>query len=144
MKEDNLNSKNIKVWKYIYNEFRDKVEDVNSLYDHQGIKGEENERALLDFLEQFLPNKYQIEQRKILLDNSGNESREQDLIIWNSVYYPTIFNNNDFLLLECILMTIEVKTTLNNNELSDCFQKIKHLRNLNFFKRVNGDQKWQP
>jgi len=143
MKEDHLKFKKDKIWKYIYHEFRDKVKDLNSLYDHQGIKGEENKRALLDFLKHFLPNKYQIEQRKILLDNNGIESKEQDLIIWNSNDYPKIFNNTDFLLLESILMTIEVKTTLNNHELIDCFQKIKHLRNLRFFKRLNGDKKWQ-
>ena len=143
VKNNSQDSKKDKLWNTIYNIFEKRVSDLNSLHSHQGLKGEENERTLIKFLKSFLPGKYQIEQRKILLDQEGKESTEQDIIIWNSKDYPRIFSDTNFFLFESVLMCMEVKTTLDNENLKETLLKIQNLRKLKYFKRLNGDERWQ-
>lgn len=143
MEKKNQESKRNTTWKHIYNMFKEEVESLNASYGHQGLKGEQNERVLIKFLEKFLPGKFKIEQRRVILDKKGNESKEQDIVIWNAMEFPPIFTNSKYNIIESVSACIEVKTTLNSEELKDCLLKIKHLRELDFFKRLEGDEKWQ-
>ena len=136
-------SKKNRLWEYIYEKFNKSVSELNSLYKHPGIKGRENEDVLIKFLKSFLPRKYELTQSKVLLDRNGMESTEQDIIIWNSTEYPRIFSETDYFLFESVAMCIEVKTTLDNENLKKTLLKIRDLRRMNFFKRLDGDPRWQ-
>lgn len=138
-----MESKKNLIWEYIYKKFNKSVSDLNSLYNHQGIKGRENEDVLINFLKSFLPGKFDLKQSKVLLDRDGKESTEQDIVIWNSAEYPRIFSETEFFLIESVAMCIEVKTTLGNSNLKETLLKIRDLRQMNFFKRLVGNIKWQ-
>ena len=138
-----MKSKKNRLWEYIYEKFSKSVSELNSLYKHPGIKGRENEDVLIKFLKSFLPGKYELTQSKVLLDKDGKESTEQDIIIWNSIDYPRIFSETEYFLIENVTMCIEVKTTLANENLEETLLKIRDLRRMNFFKRLDGDPQWQ-
>ncbi len=138
-----MKSKKNRLWEYIYNNFNKSVSELNSLYNHQGIKGRENEEVLINFLKAFLPGKFELTRSKVLLDKDGKESTEQDIIIWNSTEYPRIFSETEYFLIESVAMCIEVKTTLGNENLKETLLKIRDLRRMNFFKRLDGDPRWQ-
>ena len=138
-----MESKKNRIWEYIYEKFNKSVSELNSLYDHQGIKGRENEDVLINFLKSFLPGKYELIQSKVLLDRDGKESTEQDIVIWNSTEFPRIFSETEYFLIESVSMCIEVKTTLGNKNLKEALLKIRDLRRRNFFKRLDGDPRWQ-
>jgi len=141
-KEVNISEKarrNI-VWNCIFETFRYDVEKLNNLYSHTGIKGDANEKVLINFLRSFLPGRYQIEKKNVLLDKNGVESKEQDIIIWDSISHPRIFTGTKFFLMESVLATIQVSTTLDQGKLEKDMCKIQHLRRLEHFKRVTGDK----
>ncbi|KKM88275.1 hypothetical protein LCGC14_1260390 [marine sediment metagenome] len=138
-----MKSKKNHLWEYIYEKFNKSVSELNSLYKHPGIIGRENEEVLIKFLRSFLPGKYELTQSKVLLDRDGKESTEQDIIIWNSINYPRIFSGTEYFLIENVSMCIEVKTTLANENLKETLLKIRDLRRMNFFKRLDGDPQWQ-
>ncbi len=145
MNENSSNySRKSKIWEKIYQNFEEQVIELNTLYSHQVLKGEENEKAFKDFCESFLPSKFKIEKNKVLLDKDGKESTEQDIVIWNSHDLPRIFTSMDrYFLFESVLMCIEIKTTLDKKKLEKTLLKIKNLRNLNYFKRLDGEKQWQ-
>ncbi|MFX1366961.1 MAG: DUF6602 domain-containing protein [Promethearchaeota archaeon] len=138
-----MKSKKNRLWEYIYDKFNNRVSELNSLYNHQGIKGRENEDVLINFLKSFLPGKFDLARSKVLLDRDGNESTEQDIVIWNSTKYPRIYSETEYFLIESVAMCIEVKTTLSNKNLKEILLKIRDLRRMNFFKRLDGDPRWQ-
>lgn len=137
-------SRKDKIWDEIYERFEKEVANLNNLLSHQALKGGENEKTFKEFCRTFLPGKYTIETNKVLLDRDGIESTEQDIVIWNSQDQPRIFTKPDkYFLLDTVLMCIEIKTTLDKEKLKDTLLKIQKLRNLNSFKRLDGDKKWQ-
>ncbi len=140
---NNQELKKNKTWIHIYEKFKAEVEDLNELYNHPGEKGDANELVLINFLKSFLPGKYEISKNKFLLDREGNESTEQDIVIWDSMNYPRIFTGTKYFMLESVLACIEVKTTLDSEKLKDSILKIKALRNMKYFKRVEDDLRWQ-
>ena len=118
----------------MFSKFKDRVKANNIIIDdHEGMKGDENEVILKDFLEYFIPPKYTIEQNKKLIDQNGNVSAQTDLILWNSQEMPRIFSENDkFFHCECISMCFEVKTTLNKETLKDSIIKAYKVKKLKY------------
>ena len=55
-----MKSKKNLIWDYIYGKFNKSVSDLNSLYNHQAIKGRENEDVLINFLKSFIPRKFEL------------------------------------------------------------------------------------
>lgn len=120
----------------MFSKFKDRVEANNKIIDdHEGMKGDENEIILKDFLEYFIPPKYKIEQNKKLIDQEGKVSAQTDLILWNSQEMPRIFTENEkFFYCECISMCFEVKTTLNKESLRDSIIKASKVKKLKYTK----------
>lgn len=143
VEEKPLSKKNI-IWIETYKAFKNEVETLNSLVDHPKMLGDKNEETLMAFLKKFFPGRIKIEQCKKLLDRDGNASKEQDLVIWDWIKQPRIFSEkSDFFLIESVLATLEVKTILNVKTLRTALLNIQHLRKMNYFKRLDGDPRWQ-
>lgn len=138
-----LESRRNVIWNNIYKEFQNRVNILNNLYSHPGVKGSQNEKALAYFLKSFLPSKYEVKRNIILLDRDGNESTEQDLVIWNKVETPRVFSTLSYFLIDTILASIEVKTILNKKKLEETLIKIRDLRKMNYLKKLDGEKKWQ-
>lgn len=141
--EEHSSSTRQELWKQIYENFKSKFENWNSLYSHQGLKGDQNEENLINLLKSFIPGKFDLFQKAQILDLEGNKSNEQDIVIWDKINQPRIFSESKFFIIEQVHATIEVKTTLNKTTLEEAILNICNIRRMNFFKRLDGDPKWQ-
>jgi len=104
---------------------------INSLSTHQGVKGGANEQALINILERFLPKKYSIG-TGIVIDRSGKQSRQCDIVIYDSFNYPEVFGQTSikFFPVDFVYAVIEVKTNLDQNKMREACENIKSVKSL--------------
>jgi hypothetical protein len=106
--------------------------------NHNLTKGEIREDSLvIEFLKKYLPKKYSFSPG-IIIDSDGVQSSQQDLIIYddfNSPLLPEIGKNKIFYP-EIVQIIIEVKSSLNSEEIEDSYKKALSVINLkrNYFK----------
>ncbi len=142
LKDEEL--KNNILLEQMYERFKEDIEELDvTMDDHPGMKGGNIEKLVEKFLANFLPKKYTIARNKKLLDIEGNASKEQDIVIWNKIDMPRIYlEEKDFLSLESIYGTIEVKRTLDSKTLKDAILNIQNYRKLkNHFNNEKRNQK---
>ena len=60
---------------------------------HCGVMGDATEVSWIDFLRTYLPDKYNID-KAIVIDSEGNTSKQIDIVIYDAVFTPFIFNQN--------------------------------------------------
>jgi hypothetical protein len=56
------------------------VRFINSIFDHQGVKGEGNEAILRDLIKKTIPKQYGVG-TGIVIDRHGNQSKQVDIVI---------------------------------------------------------------
>jgi len=105
---------------------------------HAGLKGEVNEETVRKFLRQYLPKTLDIT-TGMLVDSNGNQSRQLDIIICDSVKTPIFFQSREtrVIPIECAYAVIEVKAFLDKSELEKSYENIKSVKSLSkkaFFK----------
>jgi hypothetical protein len=71
-----------KYYQGITQQIRAEVDFINSLFKHQGLKGEGNETVLRDLLVRFIPKRFAIGSG-VVIDRQGIPSRQCDIIISN-------------------------------------------------------------
>lgn len=105
--------------------------DVTSGFNHQGEKGSSREELLVKYLRDYIPSKYQMK-NGVLIDAVGNQSRQQDIVIYDSFNSPLLVNmeSTRMIPIESVYATIEVKSTLNKTELMKCVDNIKSVKEL--------------
>lgn len=81
----------LQYYRGIVQQLRAEVDSINSLFKHQGIKGDGNETALRDLLIKFIPKRYGVG-TGIVIDRHGNQSRQCDIIIYDKQLYPSILS----------------------------------------------------
>lgn len=98
---------------------------------HQGEKGRNNERILLDSIKEFLPKKYSIGTGKVI-SPSDNESQQVDIIIYDHFNCPNIIAGRSFVLVprEAVYGVVSVKTTHTPKSLKEGLQEIRSVRAL--------------
>ncbi|PSV28113.1 DUF6602 domain-containing protein [Photobacterium sp. GB-56] len=118
--------------------------------DHWLSVGNYKEELLRILLKQLLPKRYEISTGFILaLDPDGKEikSKQQDIIVWDSVDYAAIFRDGDFVIVppEACRVVIEVKSTLTSDTLKKAmlasdgifdFVRTPHIQNINISKYI--------
>jgi hypothetical protein len=99
------------------------------LVTHEGERGRENEAVLARILEALVPQRYGIG-TGLLIDNSDHYSRQTDIVVFDQSDEPAVLAQTTQLLfpIESVLACIEVKTTLRGDDLSDCFEKARQMR----------------
>ncbi|MEW6493468.1 MAG: DUF6602 domain-containing protein [Cyanobacteriota bacterium] len=115
----------------ITQKLRSEVDLINSLFQHQGLKGEGNEIILRELLKNFIPKKYSIG-TGVVIDRKGNQSRQCDIIIYDNFLYPSFLSLSTVHLfpVEIVYATIEVKTTLNTKSAKEALENIASVRKL--------------
>lgn len=115
----------------IVQQLRSEVVSINSLFHHQGVKGEGNETALRELLTKFIPKRYGIG-TGVVIDRNGKQSRQCDVIIYDTFLYPSLLSltNVHFFPVDIVYATIEVKTTLSSNSVKDALENIASVKNL--------------
>lgn len=73
-------------------------------------KGDATEQHWIDFLRKYLPDRYKVN-KAIVIDSTGNVSEQMDIVIYDGIYTPFIFNQDDFLYIpvESVYAVFEVK-----------------------------------
>jgi hypothetical protein len=62
---------------------------------HPGSKGDALENAWIEWLREYLPNRYSVE-KAIVIDSEGNTSHQIDIVIYDNWFTPFIFSQNGF------------------------------------------------
>lgn len=118
------------------------VISINGVFEHQGVKGGGNENVLLDILRKILPKKYGVD-TGVVIDKIGNQSRQCDIIIYDSLNYPELFSltSAKFFPVDFVYATIEIKTTLDKTKLKEAVTNIRSVQSLDYIK---GEFRYTP
>lgn len=114
-------------WSGVAQRLDAEVEVINRLVPHRPEQGRANEITLFGLLKSLLPANLGIG-TGIVIDRNGKCSSQIDLIIFDQASQPQILAQTTQLLfpVETVLMAIEVKTTLSDDEIVKCSEaKVK-------------------
>lgn len=125
----------------ITQQLRSEVDFINSLFEHQGIKGEGNEAILRELLTKFIPRRYGIG-TGVVIDRHGKPSRQCDIVIYDTFLYPSLLSLTSVHLfpVDIVYATIEIKTTLSSKTAKEAIDNIASVKSLDFLKMDFGDQ----
>ena len=107
----------------------DRIKDSLS---HAGLKGSSLENEFKKFLKDYIPRSLAIS-NGIMIDSSGNESRQLDVIIYDALKTPLLFNEDDIRVVpvECVYAVIEVKANIDSNQkVNEIFENMKSVKDL--------------
>lgn len=115
----------------IYQQIRGEVNSINSLFHHQGVKGEGNETLLRDLLSRFIPQRYGVG-TGVIIDRFGKQSKQIDIVIYDKFFYPSLLSlaTVHFFPVDIAYATIEVKTTLNSGSANEALANIASVKAL--------------
>ena len=119
----------------IVQNLRSEVDEINNLLHHQGVKGEGNETALRDLLTKFIPKRFGVG-TGVVIDRQGAQSRQCDIIIYDTLLYPSLLSltNVHLFPVDIVSAIIEVKTTLTSSSALEAQQNIVSVKQLDFIK----------
>jgi len=109
--------------------------------DHHFLQGRIREIALDKLFRPFLPGDFDIGTGKIV-DSHGEQSREVDLILYSKfILSPIMYSEREGVFpAESCFYAIEVKSTLNAQELKDAFEKADDIRKLYYSSGIYTEQ----
>lgn len=98
---------------------------------HCGTKGDNTESNWISWFQQYLPKRYKVD-KGIVIDSTGKQSQQIDLIIYDAQYSYLVFSQNDTLLIpaESVYGVFEVKQSLNKGIIEYAGAKAKSVREL--------------
>lgn len=97
----------------------------DTMFKHNGNRGDSREVAVIDFLSQVFPNAYGFSKGEIF-DSSGANSGEVDIIMYDTLHSPVFKDGSDKIYCpnESSYGAIEVKSNLTKAELKNCQMKV--------------------
>lgn len=100
---------------------------------HQGENGRNKEDLLIEFLRDYLPKRYSLG-TGFIIDTVGDNSNQNDIIIYDSFWSSILFPNNvsQFFPVESVYGVIEVKSMLNQAELKSTMTKAARIKKMPF------------
>ncbi|WP_291276097.1 DUF6602 domain-containing protein [Flavobacterium sp.] len=121
----------IEIFKRAFSNAKEIFYDANTgKLIHPGEFGVYREKAVIDFLKSFIPNKFQIDSG-FVLNNNDEVSHQCDLIIFDSILTPNInsSNNQRFFPIETVVAAGEVKSVINSiDELKKALMKLSNIK----------------
>lgn len=110
--------------------------------------GTYREILLRDFLSKLLPNAVSVDTGFIYGCEKVANSKQMDIIIWNSSAYPSIFRSSYFVIVppEAVIAVISVKSTLNKKYLKEALDNVSSVLPLEYNFRFSdtGEQQSLP
>ena len=103
----------------------------NIAHDHSGTKGDCSEVNWIDWLKNYLPKRYSVT-KGFVIDHTGNQSDQIDLIIYDKQYTPFVFTDKEAIYVpaESVYAVFEVKQTVNKEFIIYAGKKAESVRNL--------------
>lgn len=124
-----------------------KLNTNRSFISHPGSKGDALENAWIEWLREYLPNRYSVE-KAIIIDSEGNISDQIDIVIYDNWYTPFVFNQNGFKYIpaEGVYAVFEVKPNLTKEYIKYAGDKIESVRKLfrTSTSMINSGQSCKP
>lgn len=124
---------------YLRKQFEDEGDDLYIKYNrikrdaitNPTDEGSYLEQILIDFFCTYLPKKYGIN-RGYIMNDKGHISLQQDIVIYNQDKYVLLKNTDNFAVfpVESVYATIEVKSKLSKQILTECIENIKSIKSL--------------
>ena len=98
--------------------------------EHPGSKGDATEQRWIVFLRTYLPDRYKVD-KAIVIDSTGNVSEQMDIVIYDAIYTPFIFNQDGFMYIpaESVYAVFEVKQDV-KGYIDYAAQKVESVRRL--------------
>ena len=98
--------------------------------EHPGSKGDATEQHWIEFLRTYLPDRYKVD-KAIVIDSMGNVSEQMDVVIYDAIYTPFIFNQDGFLYIpaESVYAVFEVKQDVEGH-IEYAAKKVESVRKL--------------
>ena len=99
---------------------------------HPTSKGDNSELAWINFFRSFLPSKYKID-KGFIFDSKGNISEQIDIIIYDALYTPLLFETEageKFITSESVYAVFEIKQEVNKKHIEYAHKKIMSVQNL--------------
>lgn len=98
--------------------------------EHPGCKGDATEQHWIEFLRTYLPNRYKVD-KAMVIDSTGNVSEQIDVVIYDAIYTPFIFNQDGFMYIpaESVYAVFEVKQDVEGH-IEYAAQKVESVRKL--------------
>lgn len=98
---------------------------------HPGSKGNNTEANWIEWFRAYLPERYKVD-KAIIIDSTGKESQQMDLVIYDAQYTYLVFHQDDTKLIpaESVYAVFEVKQELNKEYIEYAKEKAKSVRTL--------------
>ena len=98
---------------------------------HAGSKGDNTEANWIEWFQSYLPKRYKVD-KAIIIDSTGKESDQMDLVIYDAQYSYLVFHQGDTKLIpaESVYAVFEVKQELNKEYIEYAGEKAKSVRSL--------------
>lgn len=121
--------------KRLFNDLQDEM--ISRLKTHSNntkhpvSRGDTTELNWIEWLRKYLPKRYTVD-KGFVVDNKGNLSQQIDVIIYDTLYCPFIFNQDEikYIPAESVFAVFEVKQNLNGKHLKYACEKAKSVRTL--------------
>lgn len=107
------------------------LERSSNTTNHPGTQGNSTEIHWKTMLENHLPIRYKVSSG-FVIDSEGKISQQQDIIIYDRQYSPLLFHDagNLYIPAESVYAVLEVKPTLNADNVKYAGEKIQSVRDL--------------
>lgn len=112
-------------------EMLQKLNTGTSAINHSGTKGDNTESNWINWFREYLPKRYMVD-KGIVIDSTGKQSDQIDLIIYDAQYSYLVFHQEETLLIpaESVYAVFEVKQNLNKSRIEYAGEKAKSVRTL--------------
>ena len=110
--------------------------------DHPGEIGDQREHLVIDFLKQFIPKRFGIIQQGTVIDSSGKQSGNIDIVIYDKLVTP-IFEYEESKLIPCegVVAIGEVKTSIDSeSKFKDALDQLESVHRLNRHMGYSNDE----
>ena len=113
--------------------------EVLSHIEHMATRGAGREDKLRLYIKDLLPQKFSVG-NGIITDVNGTQSKQQDFFVYDAFNSPVFLKYETSIVIpvESVYATVEIKSTLNKNTLSQSINNIKSVKELKISALINS------
>jgi hypothetical protein len=115
----------------------EKLEEIRATFHHKGIKGGEVEACVREFLQRYLPRRFQVGEGEII-DTAGQRSAQTDVVIADE-HHPFTFTEHEsgLFFVEGVTAAGEVKSVLTSTDFDRSIDNSKVFKSLSLSPRYS-------
>ena len=105
--------------------------ELTNHIDHMGVRGSSREDVLKYYIKQLLPERFAVG-NGVVTDVNGTQSKQQDFFVYDAFNSPVFLHteSSSIVPVESVYATIEVKSTLKKETLTQSLANIKSVKEL--------------